>query len=104
MSQVVLNAVFLAAESLPRGGVIALADAAEGRILVTITGTHAAWPRELRTVMNRPEAAWAALSAPGGLPAPLMSLIAAHAGVHLSLHPSRRVRPAALPALLLSPI
>ena len=102
MSRVVLNALLVASDSLPRGGVIALADIGQGCALISIAGTHAAWPRALQHLMNQPGAAWAALAEPGGLLPPLLCLIAAHAGVHLSFQPTPRTR-SAPPGLLLAP-
>ena len=81
MGRVLLNVLMLAAECLPRGGVISAAGQEDGRILVSISGTHAGWPREFSRLLNRPEAAWAALSRPESLLPPFVVLIAAHSGV-----------------------
>jgi histidine phosphotransferase ChpT len=109
MARLVLNVLLLAAESLPRGGVIALAAADGADILVTIIGMRAAWPAGLAAYLADEEAAWAALSGPRGLLAPLVALLSHRLAVKVSLLlssgnlPARRGRRVSAPPLLLSP-
>lgn len=103
MGRVVLNVLMLASESLPRGGVIAITEQADG-ILISMNGTHAGWPREFSRLVDRPEAAWAALSTPKRVLPPLVVMIAAQAGIHLSFQTSPRSSTQVIPALLLSAI
>lgn len=104
MGRVLLNVLMLASECLPRGGVIAAAGQEDGRILVSISGTHAGWPREFSRLLNRPEAAWAALSRPESLLPPFVVLIAAHSGVRLSFHTRPRSAAPVISALYLIPV
>ncbi len=76
MAQVVLNVLLLAAESLPRGGTVALVDAAEGEMLATLAGPRAAWPEGFAACLTDEAAAWAALDGPGNLLGPLAALLA----------------------------
>ncbi len=109
MACIVLNVLLLAAESLPRGGVIALAEAGGTDILVTITGLRAAWPAGLVACLTDEEAAWTALSGPRALHAPLVALLARRLAVRVTLLlpsgvlPVRRGRRIIAPPLLLSP-
>jgi histidine phosphotransferase ChpT len=109
MARVVLNVLLLAAESLPRGGVIALAAADGTDILVTITGVRAAWPAGFPACLTDEEAAWAALASPRALLGPVVALLARRLGIRVSLllpsgvAPARRGRRIIAPPLLLSP-
>ena len=109
MARVVLNVLLLAAESLPRGGVIGLATADGADILVTIIGVRAAWPAGLARYLADEDAAWAALDGPRALLAPLVALLARRLGIRVSLLlssgtlPLRRGRRISAPPLLLSP-
>jgi histidine phosphotransferase ChpT len=109
MARVLLNVLLLAAESLPRGGVIGLAGADGADILVTIIGLRAAWPAGLAECLADEQAAWAALNGPRGLLAPLVALLSRRVAVRVSLllssgHlPARRGRRISAPPLLLSP-
>ena len=71
--------MLLAAESLPRGGRVALASTASG-ILVSLHGPDAGWPAALLAG----EVAWAEVDA-RHLQAPLTMLAARAAGVALTL-------------------
>ena len=51
--RVILNLLLLAAESLPGGGVVALSGSPDDRVLVTISGARAAWPRGLGRSTSR---------------------------------------------------
>jgi hypothetical protein len=88
---VVASALLLAAESLPAGGMLSLAGKPEGRVVMTIAGTRAAWPTGLGAILAHVEAAWeaiASLAAPAGLralPAPLTALLAHEAGARVGL-------------------
>ncbi len=109
MACVVLNVLLLATESLPRGGVIALAAAGGTDILVTITGLRAAWPAGLAVCLTDEETAWTALNGPRALLAPLVALLARRLAIRVSLLlpsgvlPARRGRRIIAPPLLLSP-
>jgi len=109
MARIVLNVLLLAAESLPRGGVIALAAADGSDILVTIIGLRAAWPAGFAACLADEDAAWAALSGPRDLLAPLVALLSRRLAVSVSLLlssgslPARRGRRISAPPLLLSP-
>jgi hypothetical protein len=103
--QVLASALLLAAESLPRGGMLALAGSPSGAVLVTIDGPGAAWPTGLGAMLASAEAAWqatAALSIPAGLRAlhgPVTALLARRAGAHAALLLAGRVE--SVPPLLL---
>lgn len=90
-ARVVLSTILLAGESLPGGGVLAVAGDPGSRVVVTIAGPKACWPPELGTMLANPAAAWEAvggLSAPSGLrllPATLLALLAPLAGVRAGL-------------------
>jgi histidine phosphotransferase ChpT len=109
MARMVLNVLLLAAESLPRGGVVGLARADGADILVTIIGLRAAWPAGLARYLADEDAAWAALDGPRCLLAPLVALLARRLKIRVSqLLPSgtlplRRGRRISAPPLLLSP-
>jgi hypothetical protein len=61
-ARLLLNALLLAAESLPGGGRVALeGDPGQG-VVLAIDGHRAAWPEGLGTMLADPEAAWASLS------------------------------------------
>lgn len=104
-AQVIANVLLLAAESLPGGGMLALAGNPAGTVVVTIAGPRAAWPAGLGAMLADPAAAWAAVAAlelPGGLkllPAPLTALLARAAGVRASLLLAGSAEP--VPPLLL---
>jgi len=100
LARVLVNAVLLAAESLPAGGRIVLADPGGGDVVVAIEGKNAAWPVGLAGILADPDTAVAALDTPRNLQAPLTALAARAQGVRLSL---LQGGPAgAMPPLLLS--
>ena len=99
----------LAAENLPRGGVIALTGAGGSDILVTITGLRAAWPAGFAACLTDEQAAWAALTDSRAPLGPVVALTARRLGIRVSLllpsdgAPARRGRRIIAPPLLLSP-
>ncbi len=104
LSQVLLNLVLLAAESLPRGGTLALAEAAgNGTALVAlISGPRATWPEGFGAMLGDEAAARAAIVGPRNLTAPLLALLARALGVRLSLlMPARKARRRGPPPLLI---
>jgi hypothetical protein len=85
VSRVLVNVVLLAAESLPAGGRVVLADPGGGDVVVAIEGKNAAWPAGLAGILADPDAAVAALETPRTLQAPLTALAARAQGIRLSL-------------------
>jgi histidine phosphotransferase ChpT len=85
-ARLVLNVVLLAAESLPGGGLIALAGSSDSYLLVTISGPRAAWPTGFAacllgdTVALRDE-----FDNPRHIQAPLTALLARKLGCQLSI-------------------
>lgn len=101
--RLILNMLLLAAESLPRGGVVALAGSAATHLAITITGPRAAWPPGLGACLTDAASATAALTNTRALQAPLTALIARGLGLHLSLlMPGGPSGDADVPPLLLS--
>ncbi len=104
-ARVVLNLLLLAAESLPGGGIVALAEAPPDGVLVTISGARAAWPAGLSRWLTEPDTAVDAMLAdPRRLQAPLTALLVHGYGYRLSmLMPASAVHDSELsPPLLLS--
>jgi histidine phosphotransferase ChpT len=85
LSRVLLNLALLAAECLPRGGALTLAEAGPGTLIATIAGPRAAWPDGFAAVLVDGAAALAALTDPHRLQGPLLALLARRLGVRLSL-------------------
>ena len=89
--RVALNALLLAAESMPGGGTASFSGDPASEILVTIAGPRAAWPPGFAASVGNPALARQALragddgQASRALQAPLTVLIAEAAGVRLSL-------------------
>jgi histidine phosphotransferase ChpT len=84
--RLILNILLLAAESLPGGGVVALAGSPASHILITISGPRAAWPTGFGGYLADETAAWAAvLAGPRNVQAPLTALIARAHGFRLSI-------------------
>ncbi len=92
----VLNAALLAAEALPRGGVVRLAGTARA-VELQPEGRNAAWPAEIQAALaGQPAAALAA--GPRRLVAPLLLALAAEQNFTCALLPG-----AGLPLLRLAP-
>lgn len=96
VARVLLNLLLLAAEALPRGGVIGLAGSAHGPVAVTIAGQRAAWPESLAALAAAPASAWHAIEDPRRLQAPLTVLLADRAGMRLGLAAGEAGAPAVL--------
>lgn len=88
IGRLVLNVLLLAAESLPRGGVLRL-DGTPADVIARLEGPNAAWPAGLIGMLADEAAAWQALTSPQASPrtlqAPLTALLARHHGVHLTV-------------------
>lgn len=86
LAHVLLNALLLAAESLPKGGVVMLGEAGADAAIIAPRGRDAAWPAGLAAWVADPAPAWhaAAGATPRGLQGPLTALLAHRAGVRLS--------------------
>jgi histidine phosphotransferase ChpT len=103
LGRIVLNALLVAAESLPRGGTISLGPAGGADLVVRITGPRAAWPAGLAEWLANESAAWAALAAPNRVAGPVLAIVAPQLGFRVSLLlPSGRVGRGPAP-LLISP-
>lgn len=83
LARTLMTSILLAAEALPKGGVVrVLADPAGGQVLLLPQGTAAAWPPGVAAVLaGRPESE----VTPRTLLAPLALAIAQAAGFTLSL-------------------
>lgn len=88
VGRAVLNLLLLATEALPGGGVVALAGTGASDVTITVGGPRAAWPARLAACMADPDVAWTAMTGPREMQVPLAVLLAAVAGVRLSLQPS----------------
>lgn len=84
--RVVLNALLLAAQALPKGGEVALIATGPGQWMVMPRGPQAAWPAGFAALLASADRAWAeALAANSrSLQAPLLILLATEAGIRLS--------------------
>ena len=83
VARLLVNAVMLAAESLPRDGTVMLTGDAAAEIAVRIAGDRAGWPDRLAAMLAAPAAAWDGLA--GGmrsarLQAAVTALLAHQAG------------------------
>ncbi len=86
IARIVLNLLLLAAESLPGGGIVAMAGSPSDSILVTIAGPRAAWPTGLGTWLTDEAAAFEAVIANArSLQGPLTALLARGRGFRLSM-------------------
>ena len=85
-AKVLLNVLLLAAESLPKGGVVVLGEAGPDATLVVARGQDAAWPPGFAAWMADPAPAWRAIgtAAPRRLQGPLTALLAHDAGARMS--------------------
>jgi histidine phosphotransferase ChpT len=89
-ARLVLNALMLAAEALPTGGVIQLSGDTERQVMLQITGGNAAWPTGFIGYLADPLAAERALGAIGGATArgvqgPLLAVLARGLGLRVSV-------------------
>src|SRR5208282_4723840 len=84
IGRLVLNLLLLAAESLPRGGVLRL-DGGAGDVIARLDGPDAAWPAGLIGMLADEAAAWQALTNPRAVQAPLTALLARHHGLRLTV-------------------
>ena len=84
--RVLLNLLLLAAEGLPKGGLVAVSEAAPDAVLVVLRGQDAAWPPGLAAWMADAAPAWRAAESAGprALQGPLTALLAHAAGLRLS--------------------
>jgi histidine phosphotransferase ChpT len=83
-SRLILNALLLAAESLPSGGTIVLAGSPTDSLVVTIAGANAGWPPGFAACLVDEAAAVAGLTSARRIQGPLTALIARSLGVRLS--------------------
>ncbi len=95
--RIVLNLLLLGADSLPQGGVILLAGAADD-LFIRITGPAAAWPIGLALCLADESAARSALTEPAVMQMALTALLAHASGCRLSVLMSPR--PGAEPPML----
>jgi hypothetical protein len=84
--RVLLNALLLAAESLPSGGAVIVAEAGPEDVLIVPHGPRAGWPQGMATWMADPASPWRAIAtaASHGLQGPLTVLLAHVAGIRMS--------------------
>ena len=83
IGRLVLNLLLLAAESLPKGGVLRL-DGGSADVIARLVGPSAAWPAGLIGMLADGTAAWKALADPRTVQAPLTALLARHYGLLLT--------------------
>jgi histidine phosphotransferase ChpT len=86
LARVLLNALLVAAEALPRGGTIVCAGDPQTQLVLQPVGEGAAWPRGLAQLIagDDPFAA-AAEAGPRGIAAPMMVALARRDGIAVSL-------------------
>lgn len=95
-----LNAALLAAEALPRGGVVHLSGTPEAGLVVWPEGRNAAWPQPLLALLSGTAPAVLLEAGPRFMLAPLLGLLATEAGWRPSLVATGD---GAAPSLLLMP-
>jgi histidine phosphotransferase ChpT len=101
--RMVLNVLLLAADSLPRGGTVAISGSPAGDVVFTITGPRAAWPAGLGAFLADDAAAIEAMADnPRGLQAPLTALLALANGFGLSVPAPGAAQEGIAPPLRLS--
>ena len=83
-ARLMLNLVMLAAESLPRGGRLALAGDPQREIVALIEGQNAAWPAGFGACVADTETAWRSVGDARTLVGPLLALLARDQGAQLS--------------------
>ncbi len=100
-ARVLLNALLLGAESLPAGGVLTLASAGAGALLLVPEGPRAAWPAGFAGFLTDTRAAWRAVATatPRRVQAPLTVLVAEKEDVGLGF--ALAGAPEAAPPLML---
>jgi histidine phosphotransferase ChpT len=99
LGRVLLNALMVAADALPRGGTIVCAGDPETQLVLQPVGEGAAWPRGLAGLIAGDDPLAAAEQAgPRGIAAPMMIALARRDGVAVSL-----LMGGGLPLLALSP-
>ena len=88
VGRLLLNALLLAAESLPRGGDMTLEGDPHATVVLGIDADGAAWPAGLAEMLADPDAAWRCVAAGGRggrQQAALTALLAAQAGARVRL-------------------
>jgi histidine phosphotransferase ChpT len=99
LGRVLMNALMVAADALPRGGTIVCAGNPETQLLLQPVGEGAAWPRGLAGLIGGGDLLAAAQDAgPRGIAVPMMIALARRDGVAVSL-----LMGGGLPLLALSP-
>ncbi len=87
-ARLLLNALLLAAEGLPRGGTVMLEGDPEATVVLGIDGNGAAWPAGLAAMLADAEAAWRGIAEAGRharQQAALIALFARQAGARVSV-------------------
>jgi histidine phosphotransferase ChpT len=84
VGRLVLNLLLLAADALPRGGVLHL-DGGPDDVIARLDGPEAAWPEGLPGMLADAATAWQALTSPRTVQAPLTTLLARHHGLRLTV-------------------
>jgi histidine phosphotransferase ChpT len=84
MARLVANLLVLAADAMPRGGVLRL-DGSATDLIARLNGPQAAWPPGFAGMLAEPATAWAMLRDPRTLQAPLTVLLAHESGLRLTL-------------------
>ena len=82
-SRALLNLLLLAAEALPRGGVVAFTGAANGDVRIAVQGKSIAWPAGLAAALNDPDSV--PLDNPRAVQAPVTAMLVRAAGHRLSV-------------------
>jgi histidine phosphotransferase ChpT len=86
LGRVLLNALLVAAEALPRGGTIVCAGDPETQLVLQPVGEGAAWPRGLAGLIAGDDPLAAAQEAgPRGIAAPMMIALARRDGIRVAL-------------------
>jgi histidine phosphotransferase ChpT len=101
IGRLVLNLLLLAADSLPRGGVLSLQGTAD-TVTARLAGPGAAWPAGLAGMLADATAAWPALRNARTVQAPLTALLAHHHGLRLTMLPPAAGPTEAAPPLRLT--
>jgi histidine phosphotransferase ChpT len=99
LGRVLLNALLVAGEALPRGGTIVCAGDPATQLVIQPVGEGAAWPAGLAALIaGEDPLAIASADGPRGVAAPMMMVLARREGVTVSL-----LMGGALPLLSLAP-